>query len=257
MKKLRRLSSAAASVLWRGRLLRSANDVMHGVSGICRRRPVVRGLPRLSGVAALFLLAVSLAIPAASADSGGAQTYARTQAQTVAEETALYVDQASSSCSSSGPGSQAVPFCSIQAAADVVDPGQTVYIETAPGGTQAQDYDENVTITRSGTPSAPITFARLGTEPIPDVDPYTNGGIPIALRNVHDVSLYFLAVDHRNGQNGIEVTGSSNITLDRIYDVYDSANTLTSAGVTVDEASSGITISRSKISGGDGYGVQP
>jgi hypothetical protein len=25
---------------------------------------------------------------------------------------------------------------------------------------------------------------------------------------VHDVSLYFLAVDHRNGQNGIEATGS-------------------------------------------------
>jgi len=194
----------------------------------------LRGLPRLSGVAASFLV-MSLAVPVASAS------------------TALYVDQASSSCSNSGPGSQAVPFCSIQSAANVVDPGQTVYIETAPG---SQNYDENVTITRSGTPSAPITFARLGTELLPDVDPYTNGGVPITLRNVHDVRLYFLAVDHRNGQNGIEVTGSSDITLDRVRDAYDSANTLTSAGVTVDGASSDVTISRAEISGGDGYGVQ-
>ncbi|WP_329367531.1 DUF1565 domain-containing protein [Streptomyces sp. NBC_00669] len=39
----------------------------------------------------------------------------------------LYVGQGLS-CGESGPGTQAVPFCTVQEAADVVVPGQTVHI---------------------------------------------------------------------------------------------------------------------------------
>lgn len=41
--------------------------------------------------------------------------------------TVLYVDN-SGSCSNTGPGSQSRPFCTVQMAADVVGPGQTVAV---------------------------------------------------------------------------------------------------------------------------------
>ena len=69
--------------------------------------------------------------------------------------TDLYVNQVAS-CSTSGPGTQAVPFCSIQEAADVVEPGQTVHIA-------AGHYYGPLRITRSGTPDAPISFVGTGT----------------------------------------------------------------------------------------------
>ena len=63
----------------------------------------------------------------------------------------LYVDRSSSSCSNSGPGTQLQPFCAIGAAAAQVAAGQTVQVA---GGT----YPEKVTISKSGTPGAPIVF---------------------------------------------------------------------------------------------------
>ncbi|PWW63257.1 hypothetical protein [Actinokineospora spheciospongiae] len=42
----------------------------------------------------------------------------------------LYVHPGTSSCSDTGPGSQAVPFCTPQRAADVVEPGQRVVIDS-------------------------------------------------------------------------------------------------------------------------------
>ena len=63
----------------------------------------------------------------------------------------LYVDQSAAGCSDSGPGSQAEPFCTIQAAANAVTAGQTVAID---GGSNAE-YRENVTIKNSGTRRPP------------------------------------------------------------------------------------------------------
>ncbi|MFD0570603.1 right-handed parallel beta-helix repeat-containing protein [Kitasatospora gansuensis] len=66
----------------------------------------------------------------------------------------VYVNNAADAhCSDTGSGLQAQPFCTVQKAADVVLPGQTVSI--APG-----DYPEQVKLTRSGTANAPITFTR-------------------------------------------------------------------------------------------------
>src|SRR5215469_15049927 len=119
-----------------------------------------------------------IVVPAAT--GAGAQSAA-------AAVTTLYVNQVSAGCSDSGPGTQAVPFCSIQAAADVVNPGQTVDIE----GTL--DYAP-VTITRSGTSSAPITFT--GTWPlIGGVIPVIAGTTPVVtLKDVHDVTISSLHV---------------------------------------------------------------
>src|SRR5262245_19861547 len=96
--------------------------------------------------AALLSAPAVLAAPAASGAllSGPAST--------------LYVNGAASNCSDSGPGSQAVPFCSIQAAANVVFAGQTVQVQATPGFAYGA-----VTITHSGTPTAPITFVGAGT----------------------------------------------------------------------------------------------
>ncbi|MFD9130277.1 right-handed parallel beta-helix repeat-containing protein [Kitasatospora sp. NPDC059571] len=63
----------------------------------------------------------------------------------------LRVDGASSTCSDGTAGVDHGVFCTISAAAAVVEPGQTVVVE--PG-----IYNEAVHITRSGTDAAPITF---------------------------------------------------------------------------------------------------
>jgi hypothetical protein len=67
--------------------------------------------------------------------------------------TTLYVDGASTTCSDSGTGTQAVPYCTIQAAANAATAGDDVLITGA-------DYDDEtqVTISKSGTATAPITF---------------------------------------------------------------------------------------------------
>ncbi|WP_433920597.1 hypothetical protein OIE50_48985 [Streptomyces canus] len=60
--------------------------------------------------------------------------------------TALYVDDDAVGCSDTGPGSQAVPFCQIQPAADAAAPGDTVYVA------------------RNKTRYAPVTIRSVGTE---------------------------------------------------------------------------------------------
>ncbi|GAA1145145.1 hypothetical protein F4556_002889 [Kitasatospora gansuensis] len=71
----------------------------------------------------------------------------------------IYVNNAAEAhCSDAGGGLQAQPFCTVQAAADAVLPGQTVNIAN---GT----YPEAVKLTRSGTEGAPITFAGPSSAP--------------------------------------------------------------------------------------------
>ncbi|WP_441249846.1 hypothetical protein [Kitasatospora sp. McL0602] len=97
---------------------------------------------RVLSVAGALALGVGVLPAAASADSGGGT---------------LYVNGQNQGCSDSGTGSAAAPYCTIQAAADVVTPGQTVLIDQqtpAPGV---------VHVTRSGTESAPITFTSAGS----------------------------------------------------------------------------------------------
>ena len=68
-----------------------------------------------------------------------------------ASPTTLYVDGSSPSCTDSGTGAQGAPFCTIGAAVAKVAPGQAVQVA---GGT----YSEKVTISKSGTATAPIAL---------------------------------------------------------------------------------------------------
>ncbi|MGW2253824.1 PKD domain-containing protein [Kitasatospora sp. NPDC001660] len=128
----------------------------------------------------------------------------------------LYVDNAAKACSDSGPGTEmARPFCSIQAAADAAQPGQTVRIA---GFT----YTEQVTLKQSGTPGHPITFQgettftghRTGLE-------FKPGGWPSTTKSqhafvasgVHDITIKnFWITD--SPQEAVLITDSQRITLD-------------------------------------------
>ena len=68
-----------------------------------------------------------------------------------AAETLLYVDGTSSSCSDTGLGTAAAPFCTIDRAASVAVAGQTVQVAS---GT----YREEVYVDNSGTSTSPIVF---------------------------------------------------------------------------------------------------
>ena len=92
-----------------------------------RRHSAIAGLLSL-----LFATSLVIAFPAAAA-------------------TTLYVDSSSPTCANAGPGSQAIPFCTIRSAANVAIAGQTVQVA-------AGDYPENISIANSGTQSAPIVF---------------------------------------------------------------------------------------------------
>jgi hypothetical protein len=75
-----------------------------------------------------------------------------------ATPTTLFVSNiVNSHCDDTGPGSATEPFCTIQAAADVVLPGQTVVI----GPTESNGSYHGFTLRRSGTPDQPIV-SRLG-----------------------------------------------------------------------------------------------
>ncbi|MDH6111614.1 hypothetical protein P3T36_001931 [Kitasatospora sp. MAP12-15] len=140
-----------------------------------------------------------------------------------ADPTTLYVNNASpSGCSDAGTGTQAKPFCTVQAAANAAQPGQTVQIA------RNTTYLEQVTVTHSGTPGHPITFRGS-----PDVaSPSGMIGVPASspdaqtiphafvLSGVHDVTVTGLNL--QASQEAVLVSGSDRITMD--------GNTLWSAG---------------------------
>src|SRR5215469_12420221 len=124
----------------------------------------MRILAGLAGVAASLVVVGLAAVPGARA------------AATDVQPSVLYVDQWAPACSDQGAGTQAAPFCSIQEAADVVNPGQTVDIEATTNGR----YTTPVTITRSGTAQQPITFTWPGTTGVrPTITPGTVTGGPL------------------------------------------------------------------------------
>jgi len=111
----------------------------------------------------------------------------------------LYVNNAGgSNCSDTGAGSQVQPYCTISAAAAVVQPGQTVQVSGA-------GYSDSVNISRSGTKDAPITFVGagnavgLGSETTP----------AFTVSGAHDV-----VIRGFNTHSGIAVQDSSGVLID-------------------------------------------
>lgn len=93
------------------------------------------------------------------ADAGGASATLLVNV-TVAEPPpgkVYYVDGPNPAAGDTNPGSEALPFKTIQKAANVVAPNDTVYVK-------AGVYKEMVWIKQSGTPAAPITFRNYGND---------------------------------------------------------------------------------------------
>lgn len=131
--------------------------------------------------------------------------------------TTLYVDNTSAACTDSGSGTQAAPYCSIQAAANVVNPGQTVRIA-------AGIYNNEVDITRSGTADAPITFAGLPFDPSAYTWPTKigfDGSAPIGTHDITVSGASYVNIDSvetgRPGSSSVAITDSSHISITNSY----------------------------------------
>lgn len=167
------------------------------------------------GVAAAGLcltLAGVVAVPQASAAAG----------------TTLYVDDMTGTCTDSGTGTQALPYCTIQAAADAAGPGDTVLI----AGSDQTYYASHLKISNSGTAAAPITFESVGA-------PY------FSARDIEISGSYIvLSGGNFNSSPGpvATVTGS-HVTLDHDRFLGSGTGALVEAGPAV----SGLTIERSSL----------
>ncbi|MDH6136410.1 PKD repeat protein [Kitasatospora sp. MAA4] len=177
----------------------------------------------VSTVACATVLGVGLPlVPAAAADA-----------------TTLFVDN-TVACSDTGTGTDALPYCTVSAAANVVMPGQTVFMRNS-------QFNEHVTITRSGAPQQPIVFtsAYPGTDELSSViQPLSGSGPAITVSGAHDVVVRDLEVDGRAG--GIQVSDSSRVTID--HDSIPQEGTGPDVAVGLSGATSGVTVSRNNFS---------
>jgi hypothetical protein len=202
----------------------------------------VRVSAGLAGVAAAFLVTGLATIPVAQ--SGTAR------AADAAPPSTLYVLINGAGCSSNGPGTQAEPFCSIQEAANVVQPGQTVEVRAGENGV----VGEPVTISSKGTQAEPITFVY---EETPDQAILTTTQASPASQPVIKFNgaqyVTFSSFDIRSGGSGdgIDVDESSNITLENL-----SVTTYAhSTGISIDGSSSDVTVEHAKTYGVQAHGV--
>ncbi len=162
------------------------------------------------------------------------------------QATTLFVNDGSgSNCSDQGTGTQAVPFCGIQAAANVAQPGQTVQIAFGNGS-----YPGEVDITRSGSQSAPITFTSVNRQ-----RPVVGNSSPhmFTITGAHDIVIAGFSADTTDA--GILITDSSRIDIDQVFLGGTAAATTPSDGVDIVGRSSGVTISRDVVQAHRGNGI--
>ena len=145
-----------------------------------------------------------VAITAAFVIGSGALVGATAHA---AASSVIWVDNASGAgcADAAGSGAQAQPFCTIQAAANLAQPGQTVEVE--PGV-----YNAENDITASGTASAPITIEADAQEA-----PVAIGGVAHAF-DVTGASNIVISGFQINGTTAepILISGSSDVTVRRL-----------------------------------------
>ncbi|MGS2612982.1 right-handed parallel beta-helix repeat-containing protein [Micromonospora sp. LZ34] len=162
-------------------------------------------------------------------------------AQAAAPGSELYVNK--KTCVPGGNGSADSPFCTIAAALAVVEPGQTVLVQ--PGS-----YPEKVTLTRSGTESAPITLRAVNNAlGLVRVGSTVTGTI-VTLAGVHDVVVEGFTVLGRSDAVPVLVDGSARVTVDGI-----ATNTNGKPAVRVTGASTDVTVSRGWFPGTGTGGV--
>jgi parallel beta-helix repeat protein len=162
-------------------------------------------IPRISGRATglgVLTLSLGLVLPSVALLASAAPA--------AADSGTLYVDNENASCSdtAAASGTQAVPFCTIQAAALVVQAGQTVQVARGV-------YSGAVTVTHSGTPGHPIVFkgdAGQENDSTLDLDAQPNAyqrGAAFVLQGVHDVTLQGFRYD----DGAVSIEDSSDISV--------------------------------------------
>jgi len=151
----------------------------------------------------------------------------------------LYVDGGNPSCSDSGSGTDAVPFCTIKKGATVAIAGQTVQVAS---GT----YQELVTFGHSGSPGSPIVLTAA-----PGADVTVTGmanGFKVSGRSY--VTVKNFTVTGTTSYGIYVASSSSNVTV--------SGNTVTSTGshgIYLTSLSTQVTVSGNTVRGATGYGI--
>ena len=169
---------------------------------------------RLGLASAVSLLSLAAPFTAHATGSTGATT--------------LYVAR-SAACTDSGQGLQAAPFCTVQAAVNAAQPGDTVSIG-------AGDYGQDVTVTVQADAADPLTIT--ATQPSDPAEATILSGLDLTgASNVTVEGLYVYG-------GGVTVDASHAITLDQLQDLARGGND----SVHVTGSSSGVTVSRSLLS---------
>ncbi|MET7693000.1 PKD domain-containing protein [Streptomyces sp. NPDC005483] len=151
--------------------------------------------------------------------------------------TTLYVDNLAATCSDTGPGSQAEPFCQIQPAAQAAVAGDTVRI------TGTNTAYAPVTIAATGTADAPITFIpRSGSSSNVTVAGGPNTAITFSGAQYIDMAGVYASA---GGASPLVFAGAQHITY-RVATVR-AGTTATTPAVAVDGSSSGITLTRDLV----------
>ena len=115
----------------------------------------------------------------------------------------LYVDRENLSCSDAGAGSLTEPFCTIGAAAGMVQAGQTVQVA-------AGTYPEMVTMVTSGTATEPISFTTAPGATV-TVSGQTSGFVVAGMSWIAVTGFHVT----NTTSYGIRLTNSANITLEQ------------------------------------------
>ena len=181
-------------------------------------------------------------------------------AQAAPAGTVLHVSNVGS-CDDNGPGTQAMPYCTLQAAADAAQPGDTVQVESA-----TVQPATPVVITHSGTATAPITITSSdpGFQPPKIYGLSVSGAAHVVVSNLAvysgvtvdnatDVTLDRLTVNAPRGSVGLQVSGdSSQVTVSR-----DEITMENESGVVVDPGATGVVVTTNLIQGDTGSAANP
>ncbi|WP_441250960.1 PKD domain-containing protein [Kitasatospora sp. McL0602] len=168
----------------------------------------------------------------------------------VADSSTIYVDNSTAAhCADTGAsaGTQQQPYCTVQAAADAAQPGQTVKV--APG-----QYDEQVTLTHSGSEGKPITFLGgvLRTLPRPVIGLGINGtgqkDRGFVLNGVHDVRISGFTVV--GNQEAFLLTDAARVSVDGNYAWGGYGTAVAPATVHLTGSTTATTVARNILFGG-------
>ena len=183
--------------------------------------------PRVVAVSAATLIAAASISPVTAEAAG---------------QNAIYVNSGNSACTDSGSGTLAAPFCSIQAAADAVNPGDVVVISSGA-------YASGATITRSGTAAAPIVFT--GATRMATIGEGSTASSELTLSGASNVEIENLEI-FSGTSAGVTVNGGSDDTIasDEFTNVVVGPNAGAPTAVHVTGGASAVTVRDSTVYGG-------